>query len=76
MAFSMMGSSLGPCVTSVNLTLVVLDRSCDTFFAEDTPVPFDKISEFKLVGRGEVRYVKVFTKHATMYRLIIFDAKV
>ena len=23
-----------------------------------------------------MRYVKVFTKHATMYRLIIFDAKV
>ena len=65
-----------PCVTSVNLTLIVLNRRCYTFFAEDTPVLLDKISEFKLAGRCEVRYAKVFTKHVTMYGLIVVKAKV
>ena len=65
-----------PGITSVNFTFVVLYRKCDTLFAEDTPVLLDNISKLKLASRCEVSNIKVFMKHATMYRLIVFDAKV
>jgi len=65
-----------PCVTSVDLTLVVLDGKWDTLFTEDSPILFDEISKFKLARGREVGNIKMFTKHATVYGLIVFDAEV
>ena len=48
-----------PCITSVNFTLIVLNRNCYAFLAKDAPVLLDEVFLSRLLGKGKVRKRKL-----------------